>query len=211
MKIVPSLIKNSEIKTKLPVYSGKQIVNGDLRIFSSNRSFLFKNKIIEVSPNHLLLQIESNSFKLSCIRFCKEKKIEMGKISTKQANQNCMQFFTVVSSSCSTWSYSDMATQKMMAVTSSKQWIHFLRSDRWPPTSNNLKRKINRGYIYFLEIRRQLNFTKNLKKLCHNYQLNSTFDIHVGKVSTQRKGLDNLITYSVRNINKTLIFFYQMY
>ena len=60
---------------------------------------------------------------------------------------------TVVSSSCSTWSYSDMATQKMMAVTSSKQWIHFLRSDRWPPTSNNLKRKINKGYSYFLEIK----------------------------------------------------------
>ena len=48
---------------------------------------------------------------------------------------------TVVSSSCKTWSYSDMATQKMMAVTSSKQWIHFLRSDRWPPTSKSLKRK----------------------------------------------------------------------
>lgn len=26
-----------------------------------------------------------------------------------------------------------------MAVTSSKQWIHFLRSDRCPPTSNNLQ------------------------------------------------------------------------
>ena len=45
---------------------------------------------------------------------------------------------TVVSSSWRTWSYSDMATQKMMAVTSSKQWIHFFRSERWPPTSNNL-------------------------------------------------------------------------
>lgn len=45
---------------------------------------------------------------------------------------------TVVSSSCKTWSYSDIATQNMIAVTSSKQWIHFFRSDRWPPTSNNL-------------------------------------------------------------------------
>ena len=45
---------------------------------------------------------------------------------------------TVVSSSCNTWSYSLRATQKMIAVTSSKQCIHFLRSDRWPPTSNNL-------------------------------------------------------------------------
>lgn len=46
---------------------------------------------------------------------------------------------TVVSSSCNTWSYSDIATQKIIAVTSSKQWIHFLRSDLWPPTSNSLQ------------------------------------------------------------------------
>ena len=49
-------------------------------------------------------------------------------------------YLTVVSSSCRTWSYSDMATQKMIAVTSSKQWIHFFLSDRCPPTSNNLQR-----------------------------------------------------------------------
>ena len=144
---------NKQLSAKLPVYSGKQIVNGDLRIFSSNRSFLFKNKMIEVSPNHLLLQIESNSFKLSCIRFCKVKKSKWVKSLPNRLIKIALKF-TVVSSSCSTWSYSDMATQKMMAVTSSKQWIHFLRSDRWPPTSNNLKRKTNKGYIYFLEIRR---------------------------------------------------------
>ena len=28
----------------------------------------------------------------------------------------------------------------MIAVTSSKQWIHFFRSDLWPPTSNSLER-----------------------------------------------------------------------
>lgn len=38
----------------------------------------------------------------------------------------------------STWSYSLNATQKMMDVTDSKQWIHFFRSERWPPTSNIL-------------------------------------------------------------------------
>ena len=48
---------------------------------------------------------------------------------------------TVVSSSCRTWSYSLIATQKIIAVTSSKQWIHFFRSDLWPPTSNNLERE----------------------------------------------------------------------
>ena len=39
---------------------------------------------------------------------------------------------TVCWSSRRTWSYSDMATQNIMAVTFSKQWIHFLRSERCP-------------------------------------------------------------------------------
>lgn len=46
---------------------------------------------------------------------------------------------TVVSSSWSTWSYPLRATQKIMAVTSSKQWIHFFLSDLCPPTSNSLQ------------------------------------------------------------------------
>lgn len=37
---------------------------------------------------------------------------------------------TISSSSASTKSYALKATQKMMAVTPSKQWIHFFRSDR---------------------------------------------------------------------------------
>lgn len=53
----------------LPVYSGKHIVREDFLIFSSNRSFLLRKRMMEVSVNHLLLQIESNNFKLSCIRF----------------------------------------------------------------------------------------------------------------------------------------------
>ena len=54
-------------REQIPAYSVKQIVRGDLRIFSSKRSFLLRKRMIEVSPNHLLLQIESNSFRLSCI------------------------------------------------------------------------------------------------------------------------------------------------
>ena len=64
----------------LLLYSGKQIVSGDLRIFSSNKSFLFKKRMIEVSPNHLLLQMESNSFRLSCMRFWKIREINYKKI-----------------------------------------------------------------------------------------------------------------------------------
>ena len=69
VSVCPSYIPNID----LPVYSGKQIVKGDLRIFSSNKSFLLRKRIMEVSPNHLLLQMESNNFRLSCIRFWKER------------------------------------------------------------------------------------------------------------------------------------------
>lgn len=108
-----------------PAYSGKHIVSGDLRIFSSKRSFLLRKRIMDVSPNHLLLHIESKSLRLSCIRF-------------------------VDSSSCNTWSYSDMATQKMMAVTSSKQWIHFFRSDLCPPTSKSLDGERKKPSFFYL-------------------------------------------------------------
>lgn len=109
-----------------PEYSGKQMVNGDRKIFSSNKSFLFRNRIIDVSTNHFELQIESNNFIDSIIRF-------------------------ISSSSANTKSYPERATQKMMAVTPSKQCIHFLRSDRWPPTSNILhmiQQMIYRTIIY---------------------------------------------------------------
>ena len=150
----------------LPVYSGKHIVREDFLIFSSNRSFLLRKRMIDVSVNHLLLQIESNNFKLSCIRFCKRKnntwnmmhicnrikhRILFNEIASmiwnnlydQMASSSLTQYeLTVVSSSCRTWSYSLIATQNIMAVTSSKQWIHFFRSDLCPPTSNNLQREI---------------------------------------------------------------------
>lgn len=73
----PGRLRTEQINTlnqrhlgNVPAYSGKHIVRGDFLIFSSNKSFLFKNRIMDVSVNHLLLQMESNSFKLSCIRFC---------------------------------------------------------------------------------------------------------------------------------------------
>ena len=46
---------------------------------------------------------------------------------------------TISSSSAKTKSYADNATQKIMAVTPSKQWIHFFLSDLCPPTSNILE------------------------------------------------------------------------
>lgn len=52
-----------------PAYSGKQMLRGDLTILFSKMSFLFRNRMMEVSLNHLLLQMESNSFRDSCMRF----------------------------------------------------------------------------------------------------------------------------------------------
>ena len=52
-------------------------------------------------------------------------------------------FYTCRDSSRSTWSYSLNDTQKIIDVTASKQWIHFFRSERWPPTSNILFLQIN--------------------------------------------------------------------
>lgn len=61
--------KNTNMSKISPIYSGKHIVSGLRLIFSSNKSFLFRNKMMEVSTNHLLLQIESKSFIDSTIRF----------------------------------------------------------------------------------------------------------------------------------------------
>ena len=49
---------------------------------------------------------------------------------------------TSLSDSKRIWSYSDKATKKMIDVTFSKQWIHFLRSDLWPPTSTILQKGV---------------------------------------------------------------------
>ena len=51
------------------MYSWKQRVNGEETIFAANKSFLLRKRMMDVSSNHLLLQIESNNFMLSVIRF----------------------------------------------------------------------------------------------------------------------------------------------
>lgn len=63
------------------------------------------------------------------LRVVSEDKIFMGIIMV----------LTISSSSAKTKSYADNATQKIMAVTPSKQWIHFFLSDLCPPTSNILE------------------------------------------------------------------------
>ena len=77
----------ASVYSSLPWYSGKHFLNSiernvasvesrrietylklDRVIFSANKSFLFKKRIMDVLTNHLLLQIESNNRRDSCIR-----------------------------------------------------------------------------------------------------------------------------------------------
>ena len=69
---------------------------------------------------------------------------------SKSTKDSIMRFW--FDSSSSTWSYSERATQKMIDVTFSKQWIHFFRSERWPPTSNMLY--IAKSISDFVQIKR---------------------------------------------------------
>lgn len=48
-------------------------------------------------------------------------------------------YFTSLTDSARTSSYSLSATRNKIEVTFSKQWIHFLLSERWPPTSTILQ------------------------------------------------------------------------
>ena len=64
---------------------------------------------------------------------------------------------TISSSSAKTKSYADNATQKIMAVTPSKQWIHFFLSDLCPPTSNILENE-----SYKLVITTKMSHTLNI-------------------------------------------------
>lgn len=90
--------------------------------------------MILVRMNHLELTTESNRTKLSIIRFYNFVSFPCGSGIVEKGFS-----LTWLLSSNNVWSYSLNATQKMMEVTFSKQWIHFFRSLRWPPTSNMLQ------------------------------------------------------------------------
>ena len=59
-------------------------------------------------------------------------------VKTSYLVQKCL---TSLADSTRTWSYSLSATRNIIDVTFSKQWIHFLLSDLWPPTSTILENK----------------------------------------------------------------------
>ena len=115
------------LNTWAPEYSGKQMVRGDLRIFSSKRSFLLRKRMMEVSPNHLLLQIESNNFKLSCIRFWKSK---FGLL--ERAKKNIVWFYILL------WKlacYVDFFCKKNCFLFNRKDWFIFVKG-LFPPKCN---------------------------------------------------------------------------
>lgn len=58
------------------------MVRGDFLIFSANRSFLLRKRMMEVSMKNLLLQMESKSMRDSCMRFCSRKQVRKEKRET---------------------------------------------------------------------------------------------------------------------------------
>ena len=96
---------------------------------------------------------------------------------------NTTLYLTISSSSASTRSYALRATQKMMAVTPSKQWIHFFLSDLCPPTSNILqhqqKNKLLKFILpfqnffphYYYSLSKMLYCWNSQQDICNNEQL----------------------------------------
>ena len=78
------MCNNTSSKASAPLYSGKQMASGDVRILSANKSFLLRNRITDVSMNQRLLQMESNSFMLSAIRFWCQTHTDIGIFHDKQ-------------------------------------------------------------------------------------------------------------------------------
>lgn len=76
---------------------------------------------------------------------------------------------TSLSDSTRNWSYSLSAARNMMEVTFSKQWIHFLLSDLWPPTSTILM-GTKRGFKWS---RGPTEAGAEKMSLCFNLQSNS--------------------------------------
>lgn len=75
---------------------------------------------------------------------------------------------TVVSSSNKTWSYSLTAVMNIIDSTLSKQWIHFRRSERWPPTSNTLNNSI---LIFFLALNSSFSYLVKIKNLFYHIHI----------------------------------------
>ena len=85
-------------------------------------------------------------------------------------------------SSGRTWSYSDTSTQNIMAVTSSKQWIHFLDSERCP---------ISICEFNYTSTKKDRRWT-NLKLICLNSKQKSTKVLIICLMHS----------YNIDNINK---------
>ena len=74
---------------------------------------------------------------------------------------------TISSSSASTRSYALNATQNIIAVTPSKQCIHFFLSDLCPPTSNILKQNAKAIKQFVISCRTQeINLTHYFQVSC---------------------------------------------
>lgn len=141
-----------------PLYSGKYLAKGCRGIFNLKMSILLRKRMIDVRRNHPE-KIKRNRFEKSvgCLdlevlkspnEIRRYRSLWRVECSIKDSSKLYSLLLTTLSkstklsairfcplSSNKTWSYSLKATQKMILVTASKQWIHFFLSDLCPPTS----------------------------------------------------------------------------
>jgi hypothetical protein len=95
----------------------------------------------DVVLNHWEEHIESQTPIASIIWFCQAKPNQRPCDNVEEARTTLGGWAatrkgrTALRSSIRLWSYPLRETRNRIAVTSWKQWIHFRRSDFWPPTS----------------------------------------------------------------------------
>jgi len=117
--------------TKFQNGNGFKLSPITLLTFSSNMSLLFNIRIIVVFSKYFMLHISSNKSRASTNRFCLwSSNNTVSYLLIKIKNVARLMGTELI------WAYADIAATKMTQVTSSKKWIHFFLSFRWPPTSN---------------------------------------------------------------------------
>ena len=123
---------NASLKSSDPGYSGRYSDKLDILSFSLKRSILLKNTIKGVCLKKMQFKISPKSFSLSRILNKRDQILIVFRLDIH---------LFVKWSSDSTWLKSLREIIKSTEVTLSKHWIHFFRSDLWPPTStsSNLK------------------------------------------------------------------------
>lgn len=143
--------------------------------------------------NHGYVIIVLNKAFDSSIRFCWEREKEKAGTKWHTVPMEILVKMLIWSSTLTSfsdsnkiWSYSESATKKIIDVTFSKQWIHFLLSDLCPPTSTILFCVLRRAVFFGLE-----------EKFSFEYSFQSLHAMHI-KAEKKYGELCQTIRFKIR-------------